>query len=70
VVVDESNPFASFASEISFQIQDQAFDWLDAPLVRVTAPDTPAPYAGNLMDEYMPSAEEIVQAAKRVMYVD
>ena len=70
VVVDESNPFASFASEITFQIQDQAFDWLDAPLVRVTAPDTPAPYAGNLMDEYMPSAEEVVQAAKRVMYVD
>jgi len=70
VVVDESNPFASFASEIAFQIQDQAFDWLDAPLVRVTAPDTPAPYAGNLMDEYMPSVKEVIQAAKRVMYVD
>lgn len=70
VIVDESNPFTSFASEVSFQIQDQAFDWLDAPLVRVTAPDTPAPYAGNLMDVYMPSAEDVVQAAKRVMYVD
>ena len=70
VVVDESNPFASFASEVTHQIQDQAFDWLDAPLVRVTAPDTPAPYAGNLMDVYMPGADEVIDAAKRVMYVD
>ncbi len=70
VLVDESNPFASFASEIAFQIQDVAFDWLDAPVARVTAPDTPAPYAGNLMDVYMPSAEDIVAASKRVMYAD
>jgi len=70
VVVDESNPFASFASEITYQIQDVAFDWLDAPVVRVTAPDTPAPYAGNLMDEYMPQPDEIVAAAKRVLYAD
>lgn len=70
VLVDESNPFASFSSEITYQIQDQAFDWLDAPIVRVTATDTPAPYAPNLMDYYMPSAEQIVSACKRVMYVD
>lgn len=70
VVIDESNPFASFASEVTHQIQDQAFDWLDAPIVRVTAPDTPAPYAPNLMDAYMPSAEETVEACKRVMYVE
>lgn len=70
VVVDESNPFASFASEVTHRVQDQAFDWLDAPVVRVTAPDTPAPYAGNLMDVYMPDAKEVVAAAKRVMYVD
>ncbi|PSQ89029.1 MAG: pyruvate dehydrogenase complex E1 component subunit beta [Bacteroidetes bacterium QS_8_64_10] len=70
VVVDESNPFASFASEVTHQIQDEAFDFLDAPIARVTAPDTPAPYAPNLMDEYMPSAEEIVAEAKRVMYVE
>ena len=70
VVVDESNPFASFASEVTHQLQDQAFDHLDAPIVRVTAKDTPAPYAPNLMDYYMPDAHDTVAACKRVMYVD
>ena len=70
VVVDESNPFASFASEVTHQLQDRAFDYLDAPIVRVTAKDTPAPYAPNLMDHYMPDARDTVEACKRVMYVD
>ncbi len=70
VVVDESNPFASFASEVTHQVQDRAFDYLDAPVVRVTAPDTPAPYAPNLMDAYMPSTHDVIQAARRVLYAD
>lgn len=70
VVVDESNPFTSFASEVAWQIQDAAFDYLDAPVARVTAPDVPAPYAPNLMDAYMPSADETVEACKRVMYAE
>lgn len=69
VVVDESNPFASFSSEIAFRIQDQAFDYLDAPVQRITAKDTPAPYAPNLMDYYMPGAEDTYNACKKVMYV-
>jgi pyruvate dehydrogenase E1 component beta subunit len=70
VIIDEGNPFASIASEIAFQIQDEAFDYLDAPVLRVTARDTPAPYAKNLIEYYMPRAEEAVAACKRVMYVD
>jgi pyruvate dehydrogenase E1 component beta subunit len=70
VVVDESNPFASVASEITQQVQDRAFDYLDAPILRVTAPDTPAPYAPNLMDAYMPGADEIVDASLRVLYAE
>ena len=70
VVVDESNPFGSFASEVAFRLQDEAFDYLDAPVARVTAPDTPAPYAPNLMAAYMPSPDKIVRACKRVLYVD
>jgi pyruvate dehydrogenase E1 component beta subunit len=70
VIVDESNPFASVSSEVAFQIQERAFDYLDAPLVRVTAKDVPPPYAKNLIDYYMPSAEETYEKAKRVMYVD
>jgi pyruvate dehydrogenase E1 component beta subunit len=70
VVIDESNPFASVASEVTQQVQDRAFDYLDAPILRVTAPDTPAPYAPNLMDEYMPSVDETVDACKRVLYAE
>lgn len=69
VIIDESNPFASISSEIAFQIQERAFDWLDAPVMRVTAKDTPAPYAKNLIQYYMPSAEAAVAACKKVMYV-
>lgn len=70
VVVDESNPFASFSSEVTYQIQERVFDYLDAPVVRVTAKDVPAPYAKNLIEYYMPQTDEIVEAARRVMYVD
>jgi pyruvate dehydrogenase E1 component beta subunit len=70
VIVDESNPFASVSSEVAFQIQERAFDYLDAPVMRVTAKDVPAPYAKNLIEYYMPSAEETYEKAKRVMYVD
>lgn len=69
VVVDESNPFASIASEIGFQVQERAFDYLDAPVARVTTKDTPAPYAKNLIEYFMPSADETIKACKRVMYV-
>ncbi len=68
VIVDESNPFASIASEIGFQVQRDAFDYLDAPILRVTAKDTPAPYAKNLIDFYMPSAEDTYKACRQVMY--
>ena len=70
VVVDESNPFASFSSEVAYQIQESVFDYLDAPVLRVTAKDVPAPYAKNLIEYYMPRTEEIVNAAKRVAYAE
>ena len=69
VVVDESNPFASVASEVAFQIQHRAFDYLDTPVRRVTAKDTPAPYAKDLMDYYLPSAEDVYRACRDVMYL-
>ncbi|MEX0747768.1 MAG: transketolase C-terminal domain-containing protein, partial [Rhodothermales bacterium] len=68
VVVDESNPFASFSSEVTYQVQERLFDYLDSPVIRVTAKDVPAPYAKNLIEYYMPRVEEIVAAAKKVMY--
>src|SRR5690606_24824664 len=69
VVVDESSPFASIASEVAFQVQHRAFDYLDAPVARVTTKDTPAPYAKNLIEAWMPSVDDVIEAAKQVMYV-
>ena len=70
VIIDESNPFASISSEMTYQIQERAFDYLDAPIMRITAKDTPAPYAKNLMEYYMPSAKDAYDACRKVMYVD
>lgn len=69
VIIDESNPFASISSEMTYQIQERAFDYLDAPVIRITAKDTPAPYAKNLIEYYMPQVQDAVNACKRVMYV-
>lgn len=69
VIVDESQPFGGIAGEVGFQIQQACFDYLDAPIARVTAADTPAPYAKNLIEAWMPTVGETVEAAKQVMYV-
>ena len=68
VIVDESHPYGGIASEVAFRIQSQAFDYLDAPIARVTAKDTPAPYAKNLIEAWMPSVDDTIKACKRVMY--
>lgn len=70
VIVDESQPFGGIASEVGFQIHAALFDHLDAPVARVTAKDTPAPYAKNLMEAWMPTVDEVIDAAKRVLYVN
>jgi pyruvate dehydrogenase E1 component beta subunit len=70
VVVDESKPFASFSTEIAYRVQDVAFDYLDAPVVRVNARDTPAPYASNLIQAMMPQKHDVIKAVRRVMYLD
>lgn len=68
VIVDESQPFAGLASEIGFQLQERCFDYLDAPIRRVTAKDVPAPYAKNLMEAWMPTVDETIAACKAVLY--
>lgn len=68
VVVDETHPFAGVASEIGFLIQRDAFDYLDAPVLRVTVPDVPAPFAKNLFDAWLPSPEQVIDAVDTVTY--
>ena len=69
IVVDESWPFAGVSSEVAFQVQQHAFDYLDAPVVRLNAADTSLPYAPTFVEAYLPSVAQIVQAAKEVSYV-
>jgi pyruvate dehydrogenase E1 component beta subunit len=69
VIVDECNPFGGIAAEIGFQIQQRAFDHLDAPVLRVTTRDTPSPYAKNLVEAWMPSVDQTIEACKKVLYV-
>ena len=69
IVVDESWPFAGVSAEVAYSIQKHAFDYLDAPVTRLNAADTSLPYAPTLVDAYLPNVEQIVKAAKEVMYV-
>jgi pyruvate dehydrogenase E1 component beta subunit len=70
VVVQEAWPIASIASEVCAQTARDAFDFLDAPPTPVTGADVPMPYAANLEKLALPSAEQVIAAAKSVMYVD
>lgn len=70
VVAEEGWPQCSVASDVSAQLMEQAFDWLDAPVTRVNSVDVPLPYANNLEKAAVVSADDIVKAAKAVCYAD
>ena len=67
VVVDQSWPFASVASEVCTQVCERAFDWLDHPPVRVNTDDVPTPYAKNLEYAYLPNKEKIAAAVRKTL---
>ncbi len=68
VVIDESWPFAGVSSEVAYSVQRMAFDYLDAPVIRVNAEDTSLPYAKPLVDAWLPSVAKVVKAVKEVAY--
>ncbi|MBI1212247.1 MAG: pyruvate dehydrogenase complex E1 component subunit beta [Alphaproteobacteria bacterium] len=68
VVVEEGWPVCGISSEVATQVMEQAFDYLDAPVARVTGKDVPMPYAANLEKLALPSLDEVVAAAKAVCY--
>ena len=68
VVVEEGWPQAAMGAEISARIMEEAFDYLDAPVARVSGKDVPMPYAANLEKLALPSAAEVVEAARAVCY--
>ncbi len=69
VFVEESWPLGSIATEVAFKVQKDAFDYLDAPILRVMGGDVPLPYAPTLIEAYLPNAVKIIKAVKEVMYV-
>lgn len=69
VIIEEQWPFGSVSSEIAYRVQKDAFDYLDAPVKRITAADTNMHYAGNLVAAALPSVEKAVRLVKEVMYI-
>lgn len=70
VILEESWPFGNIATEITYQVQEQAFDFLDAPIVKINTADTPAPYSPVLLKEWLPNSDDVIKAVKKVMYKD
>ena len=68
ITVEEGWPQSGVGSEISAQIMEHAFDWLDAPVKRITGRDVPMPYAANLEKLALPTVSDVVEAAKAVCY--
>ncbi|EIJ38970.1 pyruvate dehydrogenase complex E1 component subunit beta [Galbibacter orientalis] len=68
VILEEAWPFGNIATEITYQVQSQAFDYLDAPIIKINTADTPAPYSPVLLEEWLPNAGDVVKAVKKVLY--
>ena len=69
VVLEEAWPLGSISSEIAFKVQKDAFDYLDAPVARVTSLDTPMAYAPTLVEAYLPNKDKVIKAVKEVLYI-
>ena len=69
VIVEEQWPFASVSAEVAYRIQKEGFDYLDAPVRRITSADAPMHYAPNLVAAYLPDVSRTVKLVKEVMYL-
>lgn len=68
VILEEAWPFGNVATEITYHVQAHAFDYLDAPIVKINTADTPAPYSPVLLEEWLPNHEDVIKAVKKVLY--
>ena len=68
VILEEAWPFGNVSTEITYQVQEKAFDFLDAPIVKINTADTPAPYSPVLLEEWLPNSSDVVKAVKKVLY--
>ncbi|WP_143961754.1 pyruvate dehydrogenase complex E1 component subunit beta [Litoribacter populi] len=68
VIVEEANPIASLATDLAFNIQKSAFDYLDAPVLRVNSMDIPLSYAAQYIEATLPNVKRTIEAVKKVCY--
>src|SRR5210317_1362856 len=68
VILEEAWPFGNVATEITYQVQSQAFDYLDAPIIKINTAYTPAPYSPVLLEEWIPNYKDVIKAVKKVLY--
>ncbi|ETN95044.1 pyruvate dehydrogenase E1 component beta subunit [Zhouia amylolytica] len=68
VVLEEAWPFGNVATEITYIVQEKAFDFLDAPIIKLNTADTPAPYSPVLLEEWLPNSNDVIKAVKKVLY--
>ena len=68
VMVEEAWPLGNISTEVAFKVQKDAFDYLDAPVLRVTAPDVPMSFSKVFVEAYMPSVANVIASVKQVMY--
>ena len=68
VIVEEAWPFGNVSTEISHQIQNKCFDYLDAPIEKLNTADTPAPYSPVLLAEWLPNQNDVIKSVRKVLY--
>ena len=69
VILEEAWPFGNISTDISHKVQNEIFDFLDAPVEKVNNADTPTPYSPVLLEEWLPNSKEVIKAVKKVLYV-
>ncbi|NEV93814.1 pyruvate dehydrogenase complex E1 component subunit beta [Psychroflexus sp. YR1-1] len=69
VILEEAWPFGNVATEITYKVQNEAFDYLDAPIIKLNTADTPAPYSPGLLKEWLPNSDDVIKAVKKVLYI-
>ncbi len=68
VILEEAWPFGNVSTEITYQVQKLAFDYLDAPIIKINTADTPAPFSPELLAEWLPNKTDVIKAVHKVLY--
>ena len=68
VILEEAWPFGNVSTEITYQVQNKALDYLDAPIIKINTADTPTPYSPVLLKEWLPNYDDVIKAVKKVLY--